>query len=340
MNSRIHYSILCRKKISILIFAIFIIFIFCSCSFSKDKSNEPKLIEPAKFKYTLYEVKRGSIENVLETNGVFVSNNEEKLYFKCKHGILKGIDVREGDHIRSGQLVAELNTDEINNKLKIQEIKIEKSQLQYEKMVNSKASDMDIKQASLDVEEQKSEMENIQEEIENSKLFSTLDGTVVKCTDIRNGEEVAGSDMIITIAKDNSMDIECFENSINKFKLNMNVNFNYKNQEYSGTVTSLNVMDTTKKDKNEKNTNSMIVKISNIPNGSNLGDFVKVYCKLAKKENVLIVPKKLIRVSGDYNMVDVLKNGKIVEKFVQLGISNDKDVEVVSGLEEGEKLIE
>jgi macrolide-specific efflux system membrane fusion protein len=330
----------CTKKVNILISVVFISTLFSACSFGKGKSKIPTLIETAKFEYRLYEVKRGNIESILETNGVFVSNKEKAFSFKVKYGVLKKLNVQAGDHVKKGQIIAELDTTETNNNLQKQEIKIKKVQLQYDKMLTSKASDTDMKQILLDLEEQKYEMQNIQEEIGNSKLISTVDGRVVKSTQLNEGEHITGSDVVVTIAEDNSMNIECFQSNISKFKLNMNVNFSYNNKEYIGIVTELNILPVNKRQKDEIIPDSMIIKINEIPSKSHLGEFVRVYSKIDKKENVIIAPIRLVRASGAYNIVEVFENGKRVEKNVEVGIANDKDIEIISGLKEGEKLIE
>lgn len=59
----------------------------------------------------------------------------------------------------------------------------------------------------------------------------------------------------------------------------------------------------------------------------------------ATKDNVLTVPVGAIKIQNEASYVQVLKNGVPTNVSVTLGVSNDTDSEVVSGLSEGEKII-
>ena len=64
-----------------------------------------------------------------------------------------------------------------------------------------------------------------------------------------------------------------------------------------------------------------------------------VVIKVANRENVLIVPKQAIKkINGD-RMVSVLENGEAKERKIAIGLEGEDNVEVVSGLDEGEKVI-
>lgn len=57
------------------------------------------------------------------------------------------------------------------------------------------------------------------------------------------------------------------------------------------------------------------------------------------KNDVLLVPSAAIQVQNNDSFVRVLKNGKVQEVLVQTGISSDTQIEIVSGLLEGEEVI-
>lgn len=57
------------------------------------------------------------------------------------------------------------------------------------------------------------------------------------------------------------------------------------------------------------------------------------------KENALIVPLTAISTMGGRSMVSVMKDGKIQPISVEVGIENDTEAEIVSGLSEGDEII-
>ncbi len=61
---------------------------------------------------------------------------------------------------------------------------------------------------------------------------------------------------------------------------------------------------------------------------------------VTSKENVLLVPNRAVRASGAKRLVTVQKqNGTSEEIPVQLGLANDQETEVVSGLTEGQVIL-
>jgi HlyD family secretion protein len=56
-------------------------------------------------------------------------------------------------------------------------------------------------------------------------------------------------------------------------------------------------------------------------------------------ENVLLVPRRAIRQVGRYQVVRILAGGREKEAIVTTGLSNDNEVEILSGLEEGQRIL-
>ncbi|PIS40659.1 MAG: hypothetical protein COT26_02150 [Candidatus Kerfeldbacteria bacterium CG08_land_8_20_14_0_20_43_14] len=57
------------------------------------------------------------------------------------------------------------------------------------------------------------------------------------------------------------------------------------------------------------------------------------------KQNVLIAPASAVKTSGDTYYVQILQNGSPVQKTVAIGVSNDTQTEITSGLSEGDSVI-
>ncbi len=76
-----------------------------------------------------------------------------------------------------------------------------------------------------------------------------------------------------------------------------------------------------------------------IPEGIKPGMTADVVIKTASKENVLTVPLSSIQNKEGKTIVEVLKGEKFEEREIEIGLKGSNDiVEVISGLEEGEKV--
>ena len=59
----------------------------------------------------------------------------------------------------------------------------------------------------------------------------------------------------------------------------------------------------------------------------------------SRKDDVLVVPSRAIRMQGTNRVVDVLVDGKVETRVVNVGTSNEQLSEVLDGLTEGEQVV-
>jgi RND family efflux transporter MFP subunit len=57
------------------------------------------------------------------------------------------------------------------------------------------------------------------------------------------------------------------------------------------------------------------------------------------KPNLILIPPRAIRKKGDEQVVDVRRGGEIVEQVVVTGVSDNNNIEIVSGLNEGDVVV-
>jgi len=73
------------------------------------------------------------------------------------------------------------------------------------------------------------------------------------------------------------------------------------------------------------------------PPGIYAGMFGRIYIPLGD-EQVLMIPAKAVRKFGQLEMVDVSENGQVIRRAVRTGRSFGDDIEILSGLREGEQV--
>jgi multidrug efflux pump subunit AcrA (membrane-fusion protein) len=57
------------------------------------------------------------------------------------------------------------------------------------------------------------------------------------------------------------------------------------------------------------------------------------------KDNVLLIPSSALKTSDGTTTVEILENGKKVSKSVEVGLRSDSQVEIISGINEGDEVI-
>ena len=76
----------------------------------------------------------GLIEDKVVVGGVFIFPNQYSLRFRHRAGPLRGIYARYGEPVTEGQLVAELDTDNLLIDIERQRIMVRKAQLDLERL--------------------------------------------------------------------------------------------------------------------------------------------------------------------------------------------------------------
>lgn len=215
-----------------------------------------------------------------------------------------------------------------------------------------KALEENVKQAEIEVN-------TAETNVSYTKITSPIDGTVIS-TPISEGQTVNANQTtptIITVANLDKMRIkpEISEGDITKVKAGQEVSFKIlsdNSQIYKGIVESVDPATTTITDANSSavsasnsSASSAVYYYANMlidnPNRVlRIGMTTENTIKIAEAKNVLIVPNMALQHRGDKYIVQILKEENQVEqRVVEIGVQNDTQTEIKSGLQEGEIVI-
>ena len=70
-----------------------------------------------------------------------------------------------------------------------------------------------------------------------------------------------------------------------------------------------------------------------------IGATAKVRMTVAESKDVLVVPTEVVNASTDGDFVYIIENGIVKQQPVELGTSSATEVEIVSGLKEGDQVV-
>lgn len=187
-----------------------------------------------------------------------------------------------------------------------------------------------------------------------TKIIAPIDGVIVSVP-VSEGQTVnanQASPTIVQVADLSQVLIkfEIAEGDIAQVKVDQAVSFNTlaePNRRYRTEIQSLDPALTKLTDNNyvEQSANNEAVyyyanaQVANPDQSLRIGMTVQGKITIFEKHNVLLVPNSAIKKRQGKSVVDVLENGKSVERNIEIGISDGQSSEVLSGLNEGEQVI-
>ena len=134
------------------------------------------------------------------------------------------------------------------------------------------------------------------------------------------------------------MEIALPENTIDKVKVGQKVlvtNYNIKSDTLSGLVSQLSPAIN-----EDTRTYTGYITISNPELKLRPGMFAKGEIITLQKDSVIVIPKDIVNSRrGGNRIVYTVEQNRAMEKIITVGISDDRFIEVESGLNQGDKIV-
>lgn len=298
----------------------------------------PPLIEPTEITYDVIEVKKGDIEKRITGTGTFVSTHQEPIFFKNRGGRFKKYHVKLGDEVEKGQIIAELTTDNIETDIKRQEIALKKARINYQRTKNSGGDKYALQMANLDIELAQITLEDLKRELEEAKLYAAIGGKVTYLNNnLSPGDYINAYDSIAYIADPTSIILGHTGSNVSDFKVGMEVEVKIKDDLYKGEVVATPA--NAPKDADERLKDAVLIDVEDLPEEIGMGDQASIALILEKRENVLVIPKRVVHNYMGRRFVKILEDDIRKERDVEIGVETPTEVEILKGLEAGEKVI-
>lgn len=316
----------------------------CSLLPMEEQSLAPPLIQPTQEELDIIEVSRGSIQTFLRGNANFVSSNVEVLAFKESGGRMKGIYAVVGQEVKAGELVAELETGDLEHLVSMHQLNVERAQLLLQQARENNAGKIDLRLREIDLEREQKTLKLMQERLSKSQLYAQSSGVVTFVENMKAGDYVNAFQSIVTIADTKSIQltyVSADAKELNMLEVGMPASIRYKGVEYEGKVlqTPSSVPIGADPAKTERNAATIILGIDNPPDDVQVGHSAEILIQLQKREEILLLPRSAIRSYMGRNYVQVAEGERRKEVDVEVGLTTPTEVEIVKGLEEGQQVI-
>jgi len=317
----------------------------CSLLPVEEEELAPPLVQPVQETLTLYEVKRANIAKQITGVATFASDKMDYLYFTESGGRLVSMNVKLNDTVKAGDIIATTDTDDLETKIRLQEIAIEKLKLTLQQEISEKgAEDPAFRSKLYDLESAQIQLESLQKQLDKSRLVATVSGIVTYIDPIQPGEEVDAYKQIVTISDPKQMKLiytAASQNDLAGVEINMDVEVKIKDQVLTGKVvqTPMTAPPNNNKAIEERNAKSLIIDVKGLPEDVTIGSQADITIVTEKRDNVIVIPRAGLRSYMDRDYVQVLDGDSRKEVDVEKGIVAATEVEIRQGLNEGQKII-
>ena len=349
-----------------LIILMVSMFLLSGCNSNKE-IEIPELIEPVSTKMDTAVVSRGDIYT-LTTYDAKVYPDVEEVSFSID-GEVKNVAVSLGQTVKKGDILISLDDTKISeqleqtkksfNEAKInnefnnvqRELDIQIMALNIEKMIENNASEIDIAKSQADmakfeltgkqtvesneinIKKMQERIDELEEELKKTTIVAPCDGNVVYLQRLRIKDKVIADNPVVVITDDSKLHLQ--SDFIKKDIINSasRIYALINGKEFDIEYIPLEADEILKMNEGAK----IESEYSFTPDSSIApGDYASICIAGDLKENVLTIPKGSLYNDSKGYFVYLMLDDNLVRADIEVGIVTDIQVEVISGLEEGD----
>jgi RND family efflux transporter MFP subunit len=272
----------------------------------------PPVVQPKRTEFELYKVVRKDITKSLKVTGNFQSSKEQELFVSQSGRRLKTICVTEMQDVKKGELLAKIDSGDVEIRMKLQEKTVQKMQLQLDNQKKNydqykslptdaqpslkemESMKLNIDATQIDLDSAKISLEDLRKKYQESMIQAPFDGIVTYIADLKAGDILEAYKTIITVSDPNNLQIyykPADASTLEDIREGMPVMVTYNGNEYQGEV-SLSPHNIPK-DATEKQKDSLLINVKEIDGKT--GDSVEFVIDIQKKNNVIVYQLKHLR---------------------------------------------
>lgn len=290
---------------------------------------------------------RGDIKAVVSATGTIAAVNSVDVSSRVT-GLITEVKVAENDIVRKGQLLVVLDNTAIKAQVAQYQAQLSNYAAIYERSKKLAAVGGESQQ-QLDADRTnylvaQSTADNYASQLGYYVITAPIDGMVIGIPTPAGqtvAQGISSPQVIMTIADMSKMQIKVLvdESDIGKVQVDQKVSFSvdsYTNKTFTGKVTKISRSATTSSNVVYY---PVYVDVDATENLLYPTMTARVAINIGERKNTLVVPLSAVKEEKGQKYVEVMVNGKTQNSSVSLGLSDDEQVEILSGLGEGDNII-
>jgi len=314
------------------------------------------LVEEGETRYETVEVTRADLVQEAKIHGRLTASEKADLFFRYQGGRLTKLNVKVDDRVEKGELIAELGVGNMEIQIQQREVLLEKAKLTQEMLEATKATKYQIALAALDVKLAELQLEDLRRSYDNLRLVSPIAG-VVSWVDAEEGDYVEAFRPIVRVVNPARLVLECEAESSasTSFTRGAVVSVVIAGKDLTGTVimTPDDALETARVTDgvggvtpdvmpayaSSEKRSLILIDVRNLPRDAVLNDLGVATLTMARRPDAVVLPKDVINYFSGRSYVNVLRNGEIEERDVEVGLQLPTEVEILKGVEPGERVV-
>jgi macrolide-specific efflux system membrane fusion protein len=312
------------------------------------EASEAELLEliepPAISEKPVYTVARVTIEEKATGTGRLLSDPQAELAFREEGRRVRSVSVGSGDKVAKGQVLAELETDDLELQILRKEIDIRKKELAIQGLLREDEAAVEGERdvAARELELLRAELRQLRERLDGSRLVAPFDGTVtslaVEAGDVAKAYETMAvvSDLSGLVAAASFGDSDLAALAVGMEAV---VELNAAGA-LKGRIVRLPTAGASGSADGPTLDGSVLVEADALPEGATVGTPLSVTVVTLRRENAVAIPPAALRTHAGRTYVQTVDEaGNKREVDVEVGLQTATEVEILKGLEPGMKVV-
>lgn len=256
-------------------------------------------------------------------------------------GIINFLNIDVGSKVIKGQVVGAIDAKIGQINLKSAILTKDKLKEDYERAKDlyggKAASEVNMIAAKYNYENTAIQLEQIKQQIDNANIIAPINGIVTNCN-FKAGEYVNPGASVASLVNISKLKATVFVDETEVYSIHPDQVVNvsspvFPGRKWVGKVAYVSPY-------GDENHNYQVdVLLNNTPEILKAGTNVSVEFNVAQKENVIVIPKKALVADRKDPYVYTIKDGVAHGCNVVVGLSEDDNIEIISGLSAGDELV-
>jgi membrane fusion protein (multidrug efflux system) len=300
-------------------------------------------------------VQRKNLNSYLVLNGIVEPERKIEIFSRLS-AYVKQIVKEEGAYVRENDVLALLDDTEIKISYEQAKIELEQAKLSLEEAESNYIRNQELikrnliseqdfqtqeaqyKQRQLDYDNRAENFKNLELQLSWTKIRALSEGYITERL-IEVGDRVNANQQVYTIEDFKPLLIRVFVPTSDSIKLETGMIAEVATEVLKGRVYEGNIKLINPRIDVDTGTVKVTLEVFDESLSLKPGMFVEARIIIGMKENVLVIPRKAILYKQNLTYVFVLDRNQAFQREVTLGLSEEDDMEVISGLEEGETIV-
>lgn len=346
-----------KRTAAVILGAVLVFTSGCSLLPNEDPEEVlPEITPPQISKKPEYEVTTTTLESKTTGTGKIISLREETMYFTLEGKRLKDLNVKAGQKVTAGQVIASLDVDDLVKTLRSDKLQFKKDEVQMKDTLRKKdeMDPVDFEMAVVDFETKRQQLVEAQAEIDKATIKAPFTGTVVSLS-VMKGDSITAYDPVCVIADTAQLTAgaKMTPEELTGISVGMPVTVDINGAgEVKGTVKQLPVVEQEDEnggnggggngnapEKPERPEDFLIVALEKMPAKAVRGTLLSISITTSRKENVIVIPPSALRTIGSRTYVQVVDDQGKREVDVEVGEQTATEIEIIKGLTPGQKVV-